>query len=63
MKFNEARFLKKGTVIYYAGTPVKFVRLEKACDVWFVVVNDEKENSIHEDKLLLTSVTRKFKES
>jgi hypothetical protein len=58
MKFNEARFMKRETTIYYGGCPVKFVRLQKRLGTWFVIVNDEKENPKHEDCLLLSSVTK-----
>jgi hypothetical protein len=58
MKFKDARFMKKGTVLWYGTCPVKFVRLEKFAGTWFAVVNDEKENPKHEDRLLIASLYR-----
>ena len=56
MKFKDARFTKKGTVLWYGSCPVKFVRLENLNGLWFAVVNDEKENPKHEDRLLIASL-------
>ena len=62
MILKEAKTIKEGETIYYGSCPVRFVRLEQLGGYWFVIVfvivNDEKGND-YEDKLLLSSVSKK----
>ena len=38
MTFKESRNLKKGRFVQFAGERLKFLRMEKDCGNWYVVV-------------------------